>query len=131
MRHNSSSAQTKGFVHAVTFVAQRILLRKNLRLGSGRNRTVSRQLELEDSRVVYCLAIVYLHVVAFLNRFGQVPVVVSHKRATRLIVENQHELVHVDNFSLDVNVPHAVPYFINSHPNSFSTRLRSRPVSGR
>jgi len=112
-------------------VARPILLRKNSKLGGGCDRTVSGQLELENSRVVDRLAVVYLHVVAFLNRLGQIPVIVSHKCATRLIVENQHELVHVDNFSLDVNVPHAVPYFINSHPNSISTRLRSRPGSGR
>jgi hypothetical protein len=64
------------------------------------------------------LAIVYFHEVALLNWFGQVPVIISNKSATCFIVENQHELVHVDDFTFNVDVSHPVPYFIYSHPRS-------------
>ena len=76
---------------------------------------VTRQFDLQDSRVVDGHAIVDLHVIAFLNRLYQVSVVVSDKHAACLIFKNEHELVHVYDLALDVNTPHAVANVFNSH----------------
>jgi hypothetical protein len=97
-------------------------------LGGRRDGTVPGQLELQYARIVHRLTVVNFHVVAFLNGFRKIPVVVSDKCAARFVIENQHELVHVHNLTLNVNIAHTISDFVNSHRSSLSTRFRSEEL---
>jgi hypothetical protein len=76
--------------------------------------TVARQLELQYAGIVHSLTIVDFHIIPFLNRLHQVPVVVSHKSSSCFVIENKHELIHIHDLALDVDVPHPVADLIYS-----------------
>jgi hypothetical protein len=70
------------------------------------------------------LTIIDFHVVAFLNGLHQVPVVVSNEGSSGFVIKDKHELVHVHDLPLDVDVSHAVANFVYSRTYFTLKRLR-------
>ncbi len=59
------------------------------------------------------MAIVYFHVVAFLNWFSQISVIVSDESAACFVGKDDHELVHIDYLAFDMDVPHPISNLID------------------
>jgi len=70
---------------------------------------------LKDTRITNGLPIVYLYVIAFLDGFHQISVVVPHEGSSSLVSDDEHELVHIHYFAFDVDLPHAIANLIYPH----------------